>query len=88
MIMGVPVELLIGVAAHGFAFMGVGRGMESHAKAIGDASLGMYFATLGRGVGKQLKSGQPLLEGFKPKNLVAGDAPLTNAEYARLAQEF
>jgi hypothetical protein len=88
MVMGVPVELLAGVAAHGLAFMGIGRGMESHLKAVGDASLGMYFATLGRGVGKQLKSGQPLLDGFKSRNLIAGDDALTADAYNRLAQTF
>jgi hypothetical protein len=87
MVFGVPVELLGGVAAHAFALMGVGRGMESHMRAVGDGALAVYFSTVGRGVGKQMKSGAPLLEGFKSSNLIAGSgAPLTAEDYAKIAE--
>ena len=44
---GVPYPLLVGIGAHAFALMGVGRGMESHLKNIGTGALSAHLFGIG-----------------------------------------
>ncbi len=55
---GVNLNLGIGLGAHLFGLLGVGRGMESHLKAVGDGALGVYAFTAGLGVGGDMISGE------------------------------
>lgn len=52
---GVPAPLAIGLGAHAAAAFGVGRGMESHFKAIGNGALAAHLNGVGRVLGTRKK---------------------------------
>lgn len=50
-LLGVPVDLGIGVALHGVGFLGIA---SDHMHAIGDGCTSSYFSSLGLGIGKKM----------------------------------
>lgn len=62
---GVPAPLAIGIAAHGAALFGVGRGMERHFRALGDGALASHLNGIGRQTGAKWAS----------RGELSGDAP-------------
>lgn len=48
----IPVELGVGILAHGLRLMGVGGKHSDHLANFGDGALTSYFHLLGRGIGK------------------------------------
>jgi hypothetical protein len=67
----VPVPLLTGVAAHAFALLGVGRGMEDHLKAIGTGALAAHLNGIGRVMGAKHAAKSP--DGRKQPSAIYGD---------------
>lgn len=57
---GMPVPLVAGIAAHAFALLGVGRGMESHFHSVGNGALSAHLNGLGRRMGEEWKRKQAL----------------------------
>ncbi len=55
-IVGVPVDLLAGLALHVLAFAGVGKGNAHHLHAFGDGALASFFNSLGRSVGRSIQT--------------------------------
>jgi hypothetical protein len=53
---GVPAPLLTGIAAHVFALIGVGKGMEPHIRAIGNGALAAHLNGIGRQMGTKRKN--------------------------------
>lgn len=53
-ILGVPLDLGAGSAAHLLAFVGVGGKFSSHLHNLADGALASYMTTLGVGVGKRM----------------------------------
>jgi hypothetical protein len=87
---GVPLELGLGVGAHAFALLGVGRGAETHLAAVGDGALAAYFGTMGRGVGKTMKGGavsgsKQAGRGLPPRSQEMQGEALTEEDLAELA---
>lgn len=82
-IMGIPIELVIGVAGYVGATVGVGGALSEHLYPLATGALSAYATTLGRGVGAKTASVSA------PKALtstsVKGEAGLTAAELAALA---
>lgn len=54
-IIGVPIPLAVGIAAHTLAFFGVGRGMENHIRAAGNGALAAHLNGVGRKLGSESK---------------------------------
>jgi hypothetical protein len=85
---GLPLPLAVGAAAHVFALLGVGRGMETHLKNIGNGALAAHLNGLGRQVGAKAKatagvSGQG--PGVLPEGMPRG-AGVSMADLAALAR--
>lgn len=55
-IVGVPVDLLAGLALHIAAFAGIGGKNSSHLHAFGDGALASFFGGLGRQVGRSIQT--------------------------------
>ena len=55
-LLGVPVDLAVGLAAHAAGFMGVGGKAAPHLHSVGNGALAAHFHTVGRGVGKDLRA--------------------------------
>jgi len=55
-IFSVPVPLAMGVGAHVFALLGVGRGMEGHLRSIGNGALAAHLNGIGRRLGQEAKT--------------------------------
>jgi hypothetical protein len=53
---GVPVPLLVGLGAHGFALFGVGRGMDAHFHAVGNGALSAHLFGVGMRVAAERKA--------------------------------
>ena len=60
-LLGVPVDLAVGLAAHAAGFMGMGGKAAPYLHSMGNGALSAHFHTVGRGVGKDLreKAGLP-----------------------------
>jgi hypothetical protein len=60
-VLGVPVDLAFGLAAHAAGFMGMGGKAAPYLHSMGNGALSAHFHTVGRGVGKDLreKAGLP-----------------------------
>ena len=56
---GIPIPLLVGLGAHGAALLGVGRGMESHFRSVGNGALSAHLFGIGHRMGDEwrIKSG-------------------------------
>lgn len=85
-VMGVPLDLAVGVGAHVLGIMGVG-GAEEHFKAIGDGGLATYFSTLGYTAGKTGTFGASFLQSIKGEGNGVSGANLSAEDLARLATE-
>lgn len=87
-IMGIPTPLAAAAALHGLAAFGVGRGMESHFKALGTGALAAYAFSKGQYVGSKHKStGQWSIRGedgpsLPPRRQGAGITPSDVAAFA------
>lgn len=66
-IMGVPMELALGLVSHAAALAGIGMGAAEHVRAIGDGSLAAYMTTYGRGMGREsaAKEAKPSTKGYE-----------------------
>ena len=69
-LLGVPVDLLVGLAAHAAGFMGVGGKAVPHLHSVGNGALAAHFHTVGRGVGKDMRAKAGL-----PPLMVSGEGP-------------
>lgn len=70
--LGVPLDLLLGVAAHGGAFAKVAGSSSKRLHDVGDAAMAVYASTMGRGIGTNWRTtGKLGLGGAK----VAGELP-------------
>lgn len=78
-ILGVPLDLLVGVGGHIAGFTKVGGKHSTTLHHIGDAGLVTYAATMGRSVGMNWKTSGKLLGG---KTKVAGDLAESGADFA------
>jgi hypothetical protein len=60
-LLGVPVDLAVGLVAHAAGFMGMGGKAAPYLHSMGNGALSAHFHTVGRGVGKDLreKAGLP-----------------------------
>ena len=60
-LLGVPIDLAVGLAAHAAGFMGMGGKAAPYLHSMGNGALSAHFHTVGRGVGKDLreKAGLP-----------------------------
>ncbi len=60
-LLGVPVDLAVGLAAHAAGFMGMGGKAAPYLHSMGNGALAAHFHTVGRGVGKEMreKAGLP-----------------------------
>lgn len=87
-LMGVPSDLLLGVAAHGLAFAGVGGRATAYMHAAGDGALACYLSTVGRGVGGDWKD-RTLSGGSTSRgalNAAAGAHTIPDADLAAMAR--
>jgi hypothetical protein len=55
-LLGVPVDLAVGLAAHAAGFMGLGGKAAPHLHSMGNGALAAHFHTVGRGVGKDMRA--------------------------------
>jgi hypothetical protein len=69
-LLGVPVDLAVGLAAHAAGFMGFGGKAAPHLHSVGNGALAAHFHTVGRGVGKDMRTKAGL-----PPVMVSGDGP-------------
>ena len=72
---GVPYPLLLGIGAHAFALMGVGRGMESHLKNVGTGALSAHLFT----IGYNMKVKYPGEGKTAVNKIIAGDVDMLGA---------
>lgn len=86
---GVPVPLLVGIGAHAFAMMGVGRGMEDHFRAVGNGALASHLNGIGRRVGAESKiKKSPVVTPIKGElNSARQGVGITEADLANLAAQ-
>jgi hypothetical protein len=77
-VLGVPLELGGGIAAHLAGLLGLGGNFSGHLHNFGDGFLATYMATVGRGAGLQWK--------HKAVPGVAGTSSLTDAERSQIAR--
>lgn len=92
-VMGVPIELAVGVAGYLAATIGVGGSFSSHLYPIAQGALAAYATTIGRSVG--LKTNTALsTPALAPKSTaqvrgslvdISGEAKLSTAELSALA---
>lgn len=68
-VMGVPIPLVTTLAAHAFALFGVGRGMESHFRAIGNGALATHLNGIGRRMGTEMLERQTVSGDAGPASL-------------------
>jgi len=54
-LLGVPVDLAFGLAAHAAGFMGMGGKAAPYLHSVGNGALAAHFHTVGRGVGKEMR---------------------------------
>ena len=54
-LLGVPIDLAVGLAAHAAGFMGVGGRAAEYMHCVGNGALASHFHTVGRGVGKEMR---------------------------------
>src|SRR5881394_3012178 len=54
-LLGVPVDLAVGLAAHAAGFMGMGGKAAPYLHSMGNGALAAHFHTVGRGVGKEMR---------------------------------
>ena len=69
-LLGVPVDLAVGLAAHAAGFMGVGGKAAPHLHSVGNGALAAHFHTIGRGVGKDMRAKAGL-----PPVMISGEGP-------------
>lgn len=55
-LLGIPIDLALGLAAHAAGFMGVGGKAAPHLHSVGNGALAAHFHTVGRGVGKDMRA--------------------------------
>src|SRR5262245_55688453 len=70
-LLGIPVDLAVGLAAHAAGFMGVGGVAAPHLHSVGNGALAAHFHTVGRGVGKEMRAKAGL-----PPVTMSGDSPM------------
>jgi len=78
-VVGVPVELLTGVALHVGGFMGLGGRKSELMHAVGNGAMATYAATMGRSVGAQWKKTGRLLPAAGASS--AGELPEAGGAY-------
>jgi hypothetical protein len=54
-LLGVPVDLAVGLAAHAAGFMEMGGKAGPYLHSVGNGALAAHFHTVGRGVGKEMR---------------------------------
>ena len=69
-LLGVPIDLAVGLAAHAAGFMGMGGKAAPYLHSMGNGALSAHFHTVGRGVGKELREKAGL-----PPVAMGGDGP-------------
>ena len=69
-LLGVPVDLAVGLAAHAAGFMGMGGKAAPYLHSMGNGALAAHFHTVGRGVGKDMRAKAGL-----PPLMVSGEGP-------------
>lgn len=92
-VLGIPLNLGVGVIGHLLGYMGIGGKMAHHLHGFADGALASYLSTLGRSVGLDWKKSEGI---SGPINQMRGamgaglppstQAPVTDPELARLAQ--
>ena len=91
-LVGVPVDLLSGVALHIAAFAGVGGRMQEHLHSFGDGALASYMAGLGRQVGRSIQTPEDRARIAKSGTSglldegASGGASLADEELARMVR--
>ena len=86
-VIGVPVDLGVGVGLHLLGFLGVGGKASPHMHNFADGALACYLTTVGKGVGNNMRlggAGGAASSGALPGG---GAAPLSDAEIAQLARQ-
>ena len=68
-LMGVPIDLAVGLAAHAAGFLGMGGRAGPHLHSVGNGALAAHFHTVGRGVGKDMRA----KAGLPP--VISGEGP-------------
>src|SRR5262249_3828109 len=69
-LLGVPVDLAVGLAAHAAGFMGVGGRAGPYLHSVGNGGLAWHFHRVGRGVGKEMRAKAGL-----PPVAMSGEGP-------------
>ena len=69
-LLGVPVDLAVGLAAHAAGFMGMGGKAAPYLHSVANGALSAHFHTVGRGVGKEMREKAGL-----PPVAVGGEGP-------------
>jgi hypothetical protein len=69
-LLGVPIDLAFGLAAHTAGFMGMGGKAAPYLHSVGNGALAAHFHTVGRGVGKEMRDKAGL-----PPLAVSGEGP-------------
>jgi hypothetical protein len=69
-LLGVPVDLAVGLAAHAAGFMGMGGKAAEYLHSVANGALSAHFHTVGRGVGKEMREKARL-----PPVVVGGEGP-------------
>jgi len=54
-LLGVPIDLAVGLAAHAAGFMGMGGKAAPYLHSVANGALAAHFHTVGRGVGKEMR---------------------------------
>ena len=91
-IVGVPADLLSGLALHVLAFAGIGGANAHHLHAFGDGALASYLNSLGKQVGISLQSPEDKKAIAQAKvsgeiSGLSGGATLADEELARMVRE-
>ncbi|HVV51075.1 MAG TPA: hypothetical protein VHO06_15510 [Polyangia bacterium] len=70
-LLGVPIDLAVGLAAHAAGFMGMGGKAAPYLHSVGNGALAAHFHTVGRGVGKEMRE----KAGLPPVAIMGGEGP-------------
>lgn len=81
-IVGVPLELGLGIGLNLMGYVGLGGKMSDHLHGFGDGCLAAYLTTLGRGAGLKWKAGEAQKALGEGKT---SGAQLSDAELAAMA---
>jgi hypothetical protein len=87
-IMGVPIELVVGLGGYVASAMGFGGQLSAHLIPIANGAIGSYASTIGRGVGTKMLQAAPArrqVASSSSPTAIRGEATLSAEELAALA---